>query len=216
MHSVCCCSLPVWRRSSLKKGTPWDLFLPCPGSAPGRIWPKNNNTCEGPWVLHPNQVSSKSIERFWRRSWKCKLSNGRQTDDGQRVITIGHWRLRLLCPNNDVKYTMHQSCLRIWWYGHRKSVWRLLTSLRTLIYLLYCIVSPLLKMIKMTKNPNHHLIFAEHEYIASGQVPVYEPLALQVGHPVTDLVGEVTQSRYREVQTQVLFLQTFKQGTHRC
>ena len=33
------CSLLVWR-SFLKKGTPLDLFLPHPGSAPGRIWPK--------------------------------------------------------------------------------------------------------------------------------------------------------------------------------
>ena len=55
-----CCSLLVWRRSSLKKGTPYDLFLPRPGSAPGRILPKNNNTCKGPWVLHSYQVSSKS------------------------------------------------------------------------------------------------------------------------------------------------------------
>ena len=126
MHLVCCCSLPVWRRSSLKKGTPRYLSWPRPGSAPGRIWPKNNNTCKGPWVLHPYQVPSKSIKRFWRRSWKCKLSNGRQTDDrrttdgrqtddrrttdgrqtdgrrttdyGQCVITIGHWSLWLLCP----------------------------------------------------------------------------------------------------------------------
>ena len=96
MHLVCCCSLPVWRRSSLKKGTPGYLIWP----RPGRIWPKNNNTCKGPWVLHPYQVSSKSIKRFWR-SWKCKLSNGRQTTDvGQRVITIGHWSLRLLCSKN--------------------------------------------------------------------------------------------------------------------
>ena len=104
MHSVCCCSLLVWRRSFLKKGTPFDLFLPRPGSAPGRIWPKNNNTCKGPWVLHTYQVSSKSIKWFWRRSRKCKLSNGRQTsDDGRQTqyhnkITIGHWSLWLLCP----------------------------------------------------------------------------------------------------------------------
>ena len=26
MHSVCCCSLPVWRRSFLKKGTPWPIL----------------------------------------------------------------------------------------------------------------------------------------------------------------------------------------------
>ena len=51
------------------------------GSGPGRIWLKNNNTCKGPWVLHQNQVSSKFIKGFWRRRWKCKLSNGRWTTD---------------------------------------------------------------------------------------------------------------------------------------
>ena len=101
MHSVCCCSLPVWRRSFLKKGTPCDLFLPRPGSAPGGIWPKNNNTCKGPWVLHPYQVSSKSIKGFWRRSWKCESlqtdddgRTDRQTD-GRRAMTIAHLSLQL-------------------------------------------------------------------------------------------------------------------------
>ena len=100
MHSVCRCSLPVWRRSFLKKGTPRDLFWPRPGSAPGGIWPKNNNTCKGPWVLHPYQVSSKSIQRFWRRSRKCeKFTDGRttdgRTDDGRCAMTIAHSSLRL-------------------------------------------------------------------------------------------------------------------------
>ena len=99
MHSVCRCSLLVWRRSFLKKGTPCDLFLPRPVSAPGRIWPKNNNTCKGPWVLHAYQVSSKSIKRFWRRSWKCESlrtpdDDGR-TDDGRCAMTIAHLSLRL-------------------------------------------------------------------------------------------------------------------------
>ena len=89
MHSVCRCGLPVWRRSFLRKGTPGDLFLPLPGSAPGRIWPKNNNTCKGPWVLNPYQVSSKSIQRFWRRSRKCeKFTDRRQqrTTDGRQTV----------------------------------------------------------------------------------------------------------------------------------
>ena len=104
MHSVCRCSLSVWRRSFLKKGTPRDLFLPRPGSAPGGIWPKNNNTCKGPWVLHPYQVSSKSIKRFWRRSRICekftpdgrrrRTTDGR-TDDGRCPMTIAHSSLWL-------------------------------------------------------------------------------------------------------------------------
>ena len=36
---------------------PRDLFRPRPGSAPGLILPKNNNTCKGPWAFHPYQVS---------------------------------------------------------------------------------------------------------------------------------------------------------------
>ena len=91
MHSVCRCSFPVWRSSFLKKGTPRDLFLPRPGSAPGGIWPKNNNTCKGPWVLHAYQVSSKSIKRIWRRSRKCE----KFTDDGRCAMTIAHSSLRL-------------------------------------------------------------------------------------------------------------------------
>ena len=112
MHSVCRCSLPVWRRSFLKKGTPCDLFWPCPGSAIGGIWPKNNNTCKGPWVLHPYQVSSKSIKRFWRRSRKCEkfTPDGRtdggtddddgRTDDGRCAMTIAHSSLRLRWAKN--------------------------------------------------------------------------------------------------------------------
>ena len=44
-------------------------------------------TYKGHWVLHAYQVSSKSIKRVWRRSRKCKLSNGRRTtDDRQRTM----------------------------------------------------------------------------------------------------------------------------------
>ena len=110
MHLVCRCSLPVWRRSFLKKGTPRDLFWPHPGSAPGRIWPINNNTCKGPWVLHSYHVSSKSIKRFWRRSRKCeKFTDGRRTtdddddgraDDGRCAMTIAHLSLRLRWAKN--------------------------------------------------------------------------------------------------------------------
>ena len=39
MHSVCCCSLPVWRKSFLKKRTPMTYFCPAldpPLGEPGR------------------------------------------------------------------------------------------------------------------------------------------------------------------------------------
>ena len=118
MHSVCCCGLLVSRRSSLKKGTPSDLFWPRPGSAPGRIWPKNNNTCKGPWVLDPCQVSSKSIKRFWRCR-KCeKFTPDRRTpgdgrtDDGQCAMTIAHSSLRLRwakSPINNDSLRVHRS-----------------------------------------------------------------------------------------------------------
>ena len=111
MHSVCRCSLPVWRRSFLKKGTPRDLFLPRPGSAPGRIWPKNNNTCKGPWVLHAYQVSSKSIKRFWRRSRKCEkfTPDGRRTDDDGRTTTDGR------TDDGRCAMTIAHSSLRLRW-----------------------------------------------------------------------------------------------------
>ena len=89
MHSVCCCSLPVW--SLLKKGAPWPI-LASPWIRP---WPKNNNTCKGPWVLHPYQVSSKSIKRFWR-SRKCE----KFTLDGRCTMIIAHSSLWLRWAKN--------------------------------------------------------------------------------------------------------------------
>ena len=53
---------------------------------------ENNNTCKGPWVIHIYQVSSKSIKRFWRRSWKCESL---RTDNGRRTMTIAHLSLRV-------------------------------------------------------------------------------------------------------------------------
>ena len=43
-----------WRRGT--PPPPWHI-LPCPGSAPGQIWPKHLYACAGPWALHPYQVS---------------------------------------------------------------------------------------------------------------------------------------------------------------
>ena len=43
MHSVCCCSLPVWRRSSLKKGTPVTYFCPALDPPPDGSGRKTTN-----------------------------------------------------------------------------------------------------------------------------------------------------------------------------
>ena len=106
MHLVCCCSLPVWIRSFLKKGTTCDLFWPHPGSTPGRIWPKNNNTCKGSWLLHPYLVSSKSITWFWRISRKCeKFTDGwmTKTTDGWCAMTIAHSSVSLAFGSGELK-----------------------------------------------------------------------------------------------------------------
>ena len=96
----CCCSLTP-SPPPTPHPHPRDLFYPRPGSAPGRIWPKNDNTCKGPWVLHPYQVSSKFIEWFWRT--KNNVKSLRMTDkwtdrqrmDGQNAMTIAHSSLQL-------------------------------------------------------------------------------------------------------------------------
>ena len=58
--------LPSGLKKFLEEGDPCDLFLPRPGSAPGRIWPKTITLVrDHVSVLHPYKVSSKSIKQFW-------------------------------------------------------------------------------------------------------------------------------------------------------
>ena len=62
--------------------------------------PKKHKLCRGCWDLVFCQVSLNSVQRFKRRSRKCEkltTTDGRQTDDGQRMITIVHLSLRLRC-----------------------------------------------------------------------------------------------------------------------
>ena len=42
-----CCSLP--KKMFFREGDPRDLFWPCPGSTPGRIWHKSQYKCAGPY-----------------------------------------------------------------------------------------------------------------------------------------------------------------------
>ena len=59
------------KKKFFKEGDPSPLTYFCPGSAPGRIWPKCLKTCKRPWVLHSYQVSSKSIEPYCSKGWLC-------------------------------------------------------------------------------------------------------------------------------------------------
>ena len=94
MHLVCCCSLPVWR-SFLKKGTPVTYFCPALDPPLGGSGRKNNNTCKGPWVFHPYQVSSKIHQavleklKMWKFTDRRTTTDGR-TDDG-RCAGGNHW-----------------------------------------------------------------------------------------------------------------------------
>ena len=107
MHSVCRCSLPVWRRSFLKKGTPCDLFLPRPGSAPGRIWPKTTTLVrDHEYFMHtkfhqnPSSSSGEEVENVKSlRQTDGRTTDGR-TDDGRCTMTIAHSSLRLRWAKN--------------------------------------------------------------------------------------------------------------------
>ena len=106
MHSVCCCSLPVWRSIFWRRG-PRDLFWLRPGSAPGRIWPKNNNTCKGHWVyfMHTEFHQKPSSGYGEVKNVNCLTHNGRMTDDGRR----------LLCPKNRQDHSKNDfTPLSIW------------------------------------------------------------------------------------------------------
>ena len=52
--------------------------------------------CNGPWVLHPYQVSSKSIKQFWR-SWNANnlRTDDKRTDDIRHAMTIAQSSIRL-------------------------------------------------------------------------------------------------------------------------
>ena len=62
--------------------------------------PEKHKLGRGRWDLPSCKVSSKSVQRFQRRSRKCEkltTTDGRTTDDGQHMITIVHLSLRLRC-----------------------------------------------------------------------------------------------------------------------
>ena len=129
MHSVCCCSLPVWRRSFLKKGTPVTYFCPAldpPLDGSGRKtttlvrdleyfihtkFHQNPSSGSGEEVENVNSLTDDRRTTDDRRrttdDGRRTTDDGRRTTDaGQRVIIIGHWSLWLLCPKNWLKKVM--------------------------------------------------------------------------------------------------------------
>ena len=117
MHSVCCCSLPVWRKSLLKKGTPVTYFGPALDPPLGGFGRKTTTLVRDlEYFIHTKfhqNLSSGSGEEVKNvncltddRGTDGRTTDGRRTTDaGQRVITIGHWSLWLLCPKKYMKYT---------------------------------------------------------------------------------------------------------------
>ena len=95
MHSVCRCSLPVWRRSFLKKGTPCDLFWPRPGSGWKTTTLVRDHEYFIPTKFHQNLSSGSEEEvenvKVYRRT---AMTDGR-TDDGHCAMTIAHLSLWL-------------------------------------------------------------------------------------------------------------------------
>ena len=101
MHSVCHCSLPVWRRSFLKKGTPWPILAPpwippLGGSGRKTTTLVRDHDYFIPTKFHQN-LSSGSWEEV--ENVKSLRTDGR-TDDRRCAMTIAHSSLRLRWAKN--------------------------------------------------------------------------------------------------------------------
>ena len=59
---------------------------------------------------NPSSGSGEEVENV--NSLTDGRTDGRTTDDGQRMITIGHWSLWLLCPNYSLMV-----CVKQHWLG---------------------------------------------------------------------------------------------------
>ena len=101
MRSVCRCSLPVWRRSFLKKGTPHDLFWPALDPPLGGSGRKTTTLVRDheyfiPTKFHqnPSSGSGEEVENVKSLRTDGRTTDGR-TDDGRCAMTIAHSSLRL-------------------------------------------------------------------------------------------------------------------------
>ena len=113
MHSVCPCSLPVWTRSFLKKGTPVTYFCPALDPPLGGSGRKTTTLVRyQEYFIHtkfhqnPSSGSGEEVEnvKVYRRR-----TDGR-TDDGRCAMTIAHSSLRL-------RWAKNVTCANICAYG---------------------------------------------------------------------------------------------------
>ena len=100
MHSVCPCSLPVWRRSLLKKGTPWPIFgpaldLPLGGSGRKTTTLVRDHEYFIPTKIHQNLSSGSEEEVEIVKVYRRTTTDDGRTDDGRCAMTIAHLSLWL-------------------------------------------------------------------------------------------------------------------------
>ena len=104
MHLVCPCSLPVWRRSFLKKGTPVTYFCPALDPPMGGSGRKTTTLVRDHEYFmhtkfHQNPLSGSGEEVENVKS--LRQTDGR-TDDGRCAMTIAHSSLRLRWANKKI------------------------------------------------------------------------------------------------------------------
>ena len=112
MHSVCRCSLPVWRRSFLKKGTPLTYFGPALDPPLGGSGRKTTTLVRDheyfiPTNFHQNPSSGsgeevENVKSLWTGG-RTDDDDGR-TDDGRCAMTMAHSSLRLRWAKNGSKW----------------------------------------------------------------------------------------------------------------
>ena len=108
MHSVCRCSLPVWRRSFFKKGTPLTYFGPAldpplEGSGRKTTTLVRDHEYFIPTKFHQNPSSGSGEEvknvKSLRTDGRTDDDDDGRTDDGRCAMTIAHSSLRLRWAN---------------------------------------------------------------------------------------------------------------------
>ena len=119
MHSVCCFSLPVWRRSCLKKGTPVTYFWPAldpplDGSGRKTTTLVRDHEYFMHTKFHQNQSSGSGEEVENVKSLRQTDDDGQtttdgRTDDGRCAMTIAHSSLRLRWAKNQWVFVKHYS-----------------------------------------------------------------------------------------------------------